>query len=107
MSNNRLRRQQPAEKRNEQQQTKKTAARDDAHEISSRPRYIEISSMPNILVGRLLDVFSLASTNIRQGAVAATAASDTAASSAMSCSTPTSSDEATTRSGYSTTIAAA
>jgi len=73
--------------------------------------------MTNVLVGRLLDVLSLATTNIGEGAVAATTASHTARSalfpsahttacSAIPCRSPTSGDESTARSCYDSSIAA-
>merc|ERR1719394_1249880 len=91
--------------------------RDDACEISPWPHYIEISPTPNIFIGRLLDVFALASTNVRQGSIACAAtACDTtggavlprsnATTSSASCRAPTSSDKPTTGPCDDSTIAA-
>jgi len=74
-------RQQPAEQRDQQQETQKTAARDDASEISPRPHHIEISATSDIFVSRLLHVLTLATTNVSHGAItSATSAADATSS---------------------------
>merc|ERR1719433_376378 len=92
-------REQPEEQRYQQQETRNA---DDASEISPRPHHIEVSAIPDVLVGGLLDVLSLAGANVRQGATScATSATNTAssallawphtASTAVSCSATSSS----------------
>merc|ERR1719384_475893 len=108
-------RQQPAEQGDQQEQTKKATTCDDASEVPLGAS--EVAATSDVLVCRFLDVFSLASTNIRQGSVASAAtASDTtsgailarsnATSSAISCSAPTSGDEPPSRSCDDTAVAA-
>merc|ERR1719251_820594 len=75
-------REQPEEQRYQQQETRNA---DDASEISPRPHHIEVSTIPDVLVGGFLDVFSLAGANIRQGAIScATSATNTASSALLS-----------------------
>jgi len=93
-------REQPEEQRYQQQETRNA---DDASEISPRPHHIEVSAVPDVLVGGFLDVLSLAGANVRQGATScATSAANSASSAllawpntagtAISCSATTSSD---------------
>merc|ERR1719411_796957 len=92
-------REQPEQQRYQQQETRNA---DDASEISPWPHHIEVSAVPDVLVGGFLDVLSLAGANVRQGATScATSATNTASSAllawpntagtAVSCSTTSSS----------------
>merc|ERR1719336_726843 len=75
-------RQEPEQKREEQQETQKTAACDDASEVSLWAP--EISSVADILVRRFLRVATLASAHVGQRAIAsATPTSDTASSAVL------------------------
>merc|ERR1719336_1333392 len=75
-------RQEPEQKREEQQETQKTAACDDASEVSLWAP--EISSVADILVRRFLRVATLASAHVGQRAIAsATPTSDTTSSAVL------------------------
>merc|ERR1719203_298380 len=73
----------PAKQRNEQQQTQKTATRDDACEISPRPHHIEVTTIPNIFVGGLLNVLTLSAANIGKTTTPCTATTTHTASCAV------------------------
>merc|ERR1719411_2042271 len=75
-------REQPEQQRYQQQETRNA---DDASEISPRPHHIEVSTVPDVLVGGFLDVVALAGANVRQGATScATSAANTASSALLS-----------------------
>merc|ERR1719150_3491180 len=63
-------RQEPEQQRDEQQETQKTAARDNASKIPPRPHDVEVSSGTNVLVGGLLDVLPLPSSNAASSSAA-------------------------------------
>merc|ERR1719512_97460 len=74
--------QEPEQKREKQQETQKTAACDDASEVSLGAP--EISSVADILIRRFLCIATLASTHVGQRAIAsAAAASDTTSSAVL------------------------
>merc|ERR1719411_1571505 len=73
-------REQPEQQRYQQQETRNA---DDASEISPRPHHIEVSAVPDVLVGGFLDVLSLAGANVRQGATSCASSATNTASSAL------------------------